>query len=389
MISTSTFTITPPGRIEFGRGSLDRLPEAVTSVGRSRAFVVTDRGIAAAGILDRVRAVLAAAGLDTGVFAEVEPNPSVATIDEGAARARAFGDAAVVAVGGGSSLDAAKGIALLAVNAGAAAELDLAAEPVGPGLPVVAVPTTAGTGAETNGFGVIEDTGRHCKVYLGHASVAPRVSLLDPDLTVGLPARATAATGVDALVHGIESLTSRGRNPVSEAYAHHAVRLVHHWLPRAVEDGTDREARAQLLLGSHLAGLALSISGLGLVHGIAHALTAHTGTPHGVALGAVLDHVLAFNLPASTQEYAQVAVDLGGLGVVEPGAAAAGTVVRVREFTERLGMREPLPNLGVTDEMVPDLVRTALADAVTRNNPRTPTPQELTALLTGLLAEAR
>ncbi|OZM79586.1 iron-containing alcohol dehydrogenase family protein [Pseudonocardia sp. MH-G8] len=389
MISTSSFTITPPGRIEFGRGALDRLPEAVASVGRSRAFVVTDRGIAAAGILDRVRAVLTGAGLDTGVFAEVEPNPSVATIDEGAARARAFGDAAVVAVGGGSSLDAAKGIALLAVNAGAAAALDLAAEPVGPGLPVVAVPTTAGTGAETNGFGVIEDTGRHCKVYLGHASVAPRVSVLDPDLTVGLPARATAATGVDALVHGIESLTSRGRNPVSEAYAHHAVRLVHHWLPRAVEDGADREARAQLLLGSHLAGLALSISGLGLVHGIAHALTAHTGTPHGVALGAVLDRVLAFNLPASTPEYAQVAVDMGCLGVVEPGAAAAGTVAAVREFTERLGMREPLPDLGVTDEMVPDLVRTALADAVTRNNPRTPTPEELTALLTGLLAEAR
>jgi len=388
MISTSTFTITPPGRIEFGRGALDRLPEAVASVGRSRAFVVTDRGIAAAGILDRVHAVLAAAGLETGVFADVEPNPSVTTIDEGAARARAFGDAAVVAVGGGSSLDAAKGIALLAVNAGAAADLDLAAEPEAPGLPVVAVPTTAGTGAETNGFGVIEDSGRHCKVYLGHTSVAPRVSVLDPDLTVGLPARATAATGVDALVHGIESLTSRGRNPVSEAYAHHAVRLVHHWLPRAVEDGADLEARAQLLLGSHLAGLALSISGLGLVHGIAHALTAHTGTPHGVALGAVLDRVLEFNLPASTPEYAQVAVDLGELGVAEPGAAAGVTIERIREFTDRLGMRDPLPELGVTDEMVPDLVRTALADAVTRNNPRTPTPRELTALLTGLLAQA-
>jgi alcohol dehydrogenase class IV len=384
MISTRTFTITPPGRIEFGRGALDRLPEAVASVGRSRAFVVTDRGIAAAGILDRVRAVLTAAGLDTGVFAEVEPNPSVATIDSGAAHARAFGDAAVVAVGGGSSLDAAKGIALLAVTAGTAADLDLAAEPEVPGLPVVAVPTTAGTGAETNGFGVIEDTARHCKVYLGHASVAPRVSVLDPDLTVGLPAPVTAATGVDALVHGIESLTARGRNPVSEAYAHHAVRLVHRWLPRAVEDGTDVEARAQLLLGSHLAGLALSISGLGLVHGIAHALTAHTGTPHGVALGAVLDRVLEFNLPAGTAEYAQVAVDLG-----EPGAAAAVTIGRVRGFTERLGMRRPLPELGVTDEMVPGLVRTALADPVTRNNPRTPTPQELTTLLTDLLSEAR
>ncbi len=387
MLSASTFTITPPGRIEFGRGALDRLPEAVASVGRSRAFVVTDKGIAAAGILDRVRAVLDAAGLQAGVFTEVEPNPSVATIDRGAELARVFGDAAVIALGGGSSLDAAKGIALLAVNSGTAAELDLGAEPAVPGLPLVAVPTTAGTGAETNGFGVIEDTGRHCKVYLGHSSVAPRVCVLDPDLTVGLPPRATAATGVDALVHGIESLTSRGRNPISEAYAHHAVRLVHRWLPRAVADGTDVEARAQLLLGSHLAGLALSISGLGLVHGIGHALTAHTGTPHGVALGAVLDRVLEFNLPSSTPQYAEVAVDLGDLGIAEPAAAAAATVARVREFTERLGMRTPLPELGVTPAMVPDLVRTTLADAVTRNTPRMPSPAELTALLTDLLRE--
>jgi alcohol dehydrogenase class IV len=387
-LSTSTFTIAPPGRIEFGCGAIDRLPEAIASVGRSRAFVVTDQGIAAAGILDRVCALLDAAGLQSGVFAEVEPNPSVATIDRGAALARPFGDAAVVALGGGSSLDAAKGIALLAAGGGAAADLDLGVEPDVPGLPLVAVPTTAGTGAETNGFGVIEDTSRHCKVYLGHASVAPRVCVLDPDLTVGLPPRATAATGVDALVHGIESLTSRSRNPVSEAYAHHAVRIVHRWLPRAVEDGTDLEARAQLLLGSHLAGLALSISGLGLVHGIAHALTAHTGAPHGVALGAVLDRVLEFNLPSSTAQYAEVALDLGELGAGTPGEAAAATISRVREFTARLGMRTPLADLGVTDALVPDLVRTALADAVTRNTPRLPTGPELTALLTGLLVEA-
>jgi alcohol dehydrogenase class IV len=386
-LSSSSFTITPPGRIEFGSGSLERLGDAVASVGKARAFVVTDGGIVGAGILDRVRAVLDRAGIATGVFADVEPNPSTATIDRGAERARAFGDAAVVAVGGGSSLDAAKGIALLATNAGTAEQLNFSVEPEAPGLPVVAVPTTAGTGAETNGFGVIEDTGRHCKVYLGHASVAPRVSVLDPDLTIGLPPRATAATGVDALVHGIESLTSRGRNPVSEAYAHHAVRLVHRWLPLAVRDGADLEARAQLLLGAHLAGLALSISGLGLVHGIAHALTARTGTPHGVALGAVLDRVLEFNLSASAAQLADVGVDLGEPLGPDEDAAARATVERVRDLTERLGMRPPLADLGVTPDLVPDLVRTALADAVTRNTPRMPTPAELTALLTDLLCD--
>jgi alcohol dehydrogenase class IV len=188
-------------------------------------------------------------------------------------------------------------------------------------------------------------------------------------------------------VHGIESLTSRGRNPVSEAYAHHAVRLVHRWLPLAVRDGADLEARAQLLLGAHLAGLALSISGLGLVHGIAHALTARTGTPHGVALGAVLDRVLEFNLPTSAAQLADVGVDLGEPHGPDEGVAARATVERVRDLTERLGMRPPLADLGVTPDLVPDLVRTALADAVTRNTPRMPTPAELTALLTDLLCD--
>jgi len=386
MLTSHRFTIDPPGRIEFGEGAVHRVGAAVDSLGKGRAFVVTDAGIVRAGIADVVRQALAGAGIEVDAFTEVEPNPSMSTVHRATEQARRFGDAAVVAVGGGSCLDAAKGIALSAAGTGSDAELDFAAGTARTGLPVVAVPTTAGTGAETNGFGVIADTEAQCKVYLGDPSVAPRVSILDPQLTWGLPPAATAATGVDALVHAVESLTSRSRHPVSEAYAHQAVRLVRRWLPTAVSDGRDREARAQMLLGSHLAGLALSLSGLGLVHGIAHAVTAYTGAVHGVALAAVLDRVLEFNLAMSAPQYAESAVDLGVASIgAGDGVNAAAAIEACRGLTEQTGVRGTLAALGCTRQMIPHVARTALADPVTRNTPRMPSDSELQGLLTAAL----
>ena len=386
MPASASFTITPPGVIEFGAGAISRLPETVAALHKKRAFLVTDPGIRASGILGRVEQILDAALIESRAFADVAANPSIATIDSAAALAREFGDAVVVAVGGGSSMDAAKGIALAATNGGSAGDFDFAGGGLAAGLPVVAVPTTAGTGAETNGFGVIEDTATHRKVYIGDASVSPRVSILDPELTLGLPAPVTAATGVDALVHAIESLTSRGRNGVSEAYAHQAARMIHAWLPTAVADGGNIDARAQMLLGSHLSGLALSVSGLGLVHGIAHAVTAHTGAVHGIALSAVLTAVMEFNLATSTAEYAQLAVDLGVASPAAADAEAARSGVRaVEALVAEVGTYRSLGQLGCAPDLVPQLVRTTLADAVTGNTPRLPSPEELADLLEAAL----
>ena len=322
-------------------------------------------------MLDRVLRVLTDAGLEHGVYDGVLPNPSTSTVDEGAARARRFGPAAIVALGGGSAMDAAKGIALLAANPGNADEFDYRDEPAHPGLPIVAIPTTAGTGAETNGFGVIEDTTRRCKVYIGHETVRPRIAMLDPELTIGVPAPVTAATGIDALVHGIESLSSRGANPISVGYARQAVRMVSAWLPAAVEDGTDLEARAQLILGAHLAGQALTISGLGLVHGIAHALTAHTGTPHGVALAAVLRPVMEFNREAARASYEWVAEAM----------LAQDAISAVDDLVERVGVRRPLRELGCDATMLPDIAASAIADAVTANSPRLPAQGDVLEIL--------
>lgn len=367
-LAGTTFTTTPAGTLRFGAGVLGELGGAVTALGGESVLVVTDPGVVATGIVEAVRS--AAGALPVIVFSEVEPNPTTTTVDRGAAVARKMtGSTVVVAVGGGSAMDAAKAIA-------AAAGM----------LPVVAVPTTAGTGAETNGFGVIEDPERHCKVYLGDPAVTPRVCLLDPTLTHGLPPGPTAATGVDALVHAVESLVSKGRNPVTEAHAHRALRLVSTWLPTCVADGTDAEARAQLLCGSHLAGLALSGSGLGLVHGIGHAVTAHTGTPHGLALAAVLAEVLALEVNVCAEAFAEMAHDLGVADSAAPvDVNAAAAVARIVALVHEVGAYAPLREHGVTPELVDAVVDGALSDPVSVNAPVRPDRARLHQLVTAAL----
>lgn len=318
------------GQVEFGPGSVEKLPELVAA---DHVLLVTDQGLRAAGIAGRVEKILS--GIDCVGYDEVAANPSTANVDAGVAVARTANPEVVVALGGGSVLDAAEAIAL-------SVRVD-----------VIAIPTTAGTGAETNGFGVIEDVAARRKVYLGDESVRPRLAILDPELTVGLPPAATAATGFDALVHGVESLASRGSNAVSAAYAAKAVDLVDRWLPVAYADGGDLAARSRLMLGAHLAGRALTISGLGLIHGFAHAITAHTGTPHGVALAAVAEKVAEL----SPDSYAPGGLSLAAL------------------------LKRPLRELAVDREMLPALASTALADAVTRNSPRIPSQAEAEDLL--------
>jgi alcohol dehydrogenase class IV len=378
--AATQLSIDPTCRIEFGPGRIERLPDALASLGPHRAFVVTDRGLRAAGIVDRVLKVLESAGVEYDVYDKVGPNPSTTNVDEGAARARAFGPAAVVALGGGSVLDAAKGISLLVGNPdAAAADADTLWEALD-GLPLVAIPTTSGTGAETNGFGVIEDTTARHKIYIGHPSVKPKVALLDPELTLGLPAQVTAATGIDALVHGIESLASQGANPLSTAYATQAVAMVGRWLPVVHRNGSDLEARSQLMLGAHLAGQALTLSGLGLVHGIGHSLTAHTGTPHGIALAAVLEEVLAFNAPAAQGAYEQAGRALR-LDVPAHGDWSHAFIAAVREISGALDIKKPLRDLGAPRELLPSIAAGAVADAVTRNNPLEPTERQILDIL--------
>ncbi|MEV6841465.1 iron-containing alcohol dehydrogenase [Streptomyces sp. NPDC051133] len=365
--------------MEFASGAINQIPAAVRRTGTEHVFIVTDPGVCAAGILDRVIEVLNAGGIKYNVFGDVQPNPSPQIVDTLAGELRSAGKTTVLALGGGSVMDAAKCSALLGANSGCASTLDTRCD-FEPGLPVVAVPTTAGTGSETNGFGVIEASDRPQKIYIGHPSVRPQTSILDPELTLGLPAALTAATGMDALVHGIESLASRRATPISQSYAAQAIALVAKWLPVAVRCGDNLEARSYMLIGSHLAGLALSLSGLGLVHGIAHAITARVGAPHGLALSAVLPAVMDWCAPCSCHAYSQVA---RAFGVTDPSTRAA--INACRGLADRVGARRPLTSFGVTPDMIAELAWTAVQDPVSANSPRRPTIADTAALIAASL----
>ncbi len=374
-LSARQLTIPSSSATFFGGGEIARLPACVELVAKRRAFVVTDPGVVAAGVAGLVTRVLADAGIENEVYDGLRPNPDTGTLEAGGSALREFGDAAVVGLGGGTALDAAKGISLAAINDLTPRELDYRLEVAAPGLPVIAVPTTAGTGAETNGFGVFEDPEANRKFYVGNASVVPRATILDPQLTLGLPPGPTAATGMDALTHALESLASRRANPYAHALAMEVVRVVSRWLPAAVDDGRDLEARSQMLLAAHMAGLAFGTTGLGLCHAIGHALSARLGVPHGVALAVALPHILAYNKPAVPEIDAEVAK---ATAAATAGAAAAAVAIEV-------GLPQRLSELGCTPELIGVLVEDALADEVILNTPRTPTPEELTALLRSAL----
>jgi alcohol dehydrogenase class IV len=377
----NTFTLTPGSvNIRFGAGSVSQLPEVVAGLNKKKVFIVTDPGVASAGVLTKVEAILASAGIETASYTDIKPNPTTTLIDAAAKAGVAFGADCIVALGGGSSLDSSKGIALVVANPTfSSAKFDYSITPDRPAVPIIAIPTTSGTGSETNNWGVIDDPIRQCKFYVGDASTTPVVAILDPELTLGLPPRPTAGTGIDALTHAIESLTSKGRSPVSEAYAHQAVKLISRALPIAVKDGQNVDARGDMLMGAHLAGLALTLSGLGLVHGIAHSVSAHVGAAHGEALATVLPEVMQFNSREVSEIYGTVGNDMGVT------ANAETAIEAVRDLSDSINIRNSLSHYGVTQAMVSDIAKTVLADSVTSNNPIAPSAGEVEGILTSRL----
>jgi alcohol dehydrogenase len=386
------FEITLRNRVLFGVGAVARLPELVAAAGGSRAFVVTDPGVVAAGVAAKALDSLAAASIPLATFAEVEANPSGATVEQGAAALRAFGldRTVVVAIGGGSAMDAAKAIDLCAANELPVWELEYDGPSLTPGRPIVAMPTTAGTGSEAHPFAVIthEEIGR--KDYIGHPSLLPFATILDPALTEGLPAGVTAASGVDALTHSLESLVSKNGNPFAEATALGVVRTVSQWLPRAVADGIDLETRSQLLVASHLAGVGqASGTGVGVVHALGHALGTRGRLTHGTALAVVLPEVLSFYLAEQglcDRQLAQVGVALRAASATEQEATAAGAAVgELRRFLASLGQRPTLRSLGFDEAMLDVVAQDAIDDAAINNSPRLPSFAEARAILEAVL----
>ena len=414
MSEIDPFVITPKPAAHFGVGAIEKLPGVVRATGADHVVVVTDAKLTATPVITTVIDILADACLPSHIFTGVHPNPTIADLAAGAeavadaaAQAAASASAAavaatlkasppagpailargriaLVAVGGGSPIDAAKGIALAAVNPQRGRDLDYRGDFEVPALPIVAVPTTAGTGAETNAFAVVTDPVAHRTFYVGHASSMPAAAILDPALTVSLPPLMTAATGMDALTHALESYLSLHPNPWSDGIALQVIRMIAANLPRACQDGTDLAARSQLLLAAHLAGVAAANTGLGLCHALGQSLGGRWDIAHGVALSMLLPDVLRFNLPVRTQRLADIAFALGVGDTHEAeGRNAAAAIDAVVALRERVGLIAAIGDFGITAADFAQIAADALGDEVLLSTPRPPTRADIDALLSG------
>ncbi|MEO5941110.1 MAG: iron-containing alcohol dehydrogenase [Candidatus Limnocylindrales bacterium] len=376
-------------RARFGAGVIADLPAVIGSLEGRAAFVVTDPGVVGSGVAGRVVDILTAASLRVELFDGVEPNPGAMSVARGSAVLRRFLELAggtsvvVIALGGGSAMDSAKAMALHAVNDRDVMALGYHDETLLPGVPVIAIPTTAGTGAETNTYGVITDEVAGRKGYVGHESVLPQVAILDPELTIGLPPGPTAATGVDALTHSLESLLSKNPNPFAEAIALGSVRTVAAWLPRAVDDGTDLEARSRMLLAAHYAGVGQqSGTGVGAVHAIGHAIGTRGRLPHGTALATVMPEVFETYLDVRDRELALVAVAFGVGDPRDPvDQAARAGIDAVEALLERVGQRRTLAAQGLGPGTHDMIAQDAIEDAAINNSPRIPSKEEIRGIL--------
>ncbi|WP_134662396.1 MULTISPECIES: iron-containing alcohol dehydrogenase family protein [unclassified Amycolatopsis] len=385
MPEISAIEIGPYPAATFAAGAVGQLPRLIRAIGARKIVLVSDRGLVATPLPEQTAQLVCQDGLAVEIFSEVHPNPTIDDVDAGGAFVRAAEAEAVVSLGGGSALDAAKAIALAAVNDRPAAELTWSTEvsaDLVPALPIVAIPTTSGTGSECNDLGVITDPRQQRKCYLGGPACLARYALLDPALTLSLPPRATAAAGIDCLTHAVESFLSARPNPWADGLDLQAVRLVAENLRRAVAVGGDLAARANLMLAAHTAGQAMRTTGLGVVHGIGHSLGGRFDLPHGQALALVLAECLRFNRAVREDRLARLAEPLGVAdarkSVAHNADAAIAAVERLVAEVELAGR---LREFGIGEGDLPDLVADTLADGVLANTPREASAADVTGIL--------
>jgi alcohol dehydrogenase len=374
-----SFDYQPLTRVVFGAGFAGRLGELVREHGGRRVLLVTDPGLEETGHPQRALASLRAAGMVAFVFDAVEVNPTTRHVEAGLKVARAHGIDFLVAVGGGSSMDCAKGINFLLTNGGHMADYKGFGKATRPMLPSLAVPTTAGTGSEAQSYALIADERSHMKMACGDRKAAFRAAILDPEVTVSQPAKVTAVTGIDALSHALESYVCTRSNPLSQTFAREAWRLMEPNLSVALHEPGNLEARGAMQVGAHFAGLAIENSMLGAAHALANPLTAHYGITHGVAIAIVLPHVVRFNAAAVAPLYGELA---HGSGLVngDTGVAAEAIARRVTGLAEEMGLPTSLSQCGVSGGILPVLAEEASQQWTGRFNPRPVAERELLAL---------
>lgn len=358
-----------PTKIIFGENSLKEIGLEVESFGCSKALIVTDKGIVEASLAERVEKALGRRY--AGLYGKCIQDSGLDIVEEGAAFALSKGADILVSVGGGSVIDTAKGMAVIMKEGGKMADYSGIQVLSRPQTPHIVVPTTAGTGSEVTWAAVIKDRERNVKELFCDYNLIPNSAVLDPTMTVGLPPQLTASTGMDAFTHAVESIHALQRQPIADAMALHAIRLIKEYLPLCVEQGDDLLARGQQQLAATMAGIAFGNAQLGLVHAMAHSVGALFGVPHGIANAILLPHVMLFNLDECADRYALIAsamgLDVRDLSVQESGKAA---VEKVWDFTKKIGLPQKFDKVSVPEEGLVEAAELAMSDGDILYNPR-------------------
>ena len=362
----------------IGAGSVREVGERIKTLGGRKVLIVTDAFLAKIGMAEQVKGFIQEVGLEAVIFDGAEPNPTDKNVEDGLKVWSENGCDALVSLGGGSSHDCAKGVGLVAANGGRIHDYEGIDQSSKPFVPFVAVNTTAGTASEMTRFCIITDTSRKVKMAIVDWRVTPAVSINDPELMVGMPPSLTAATGMDALTHAIEAYVSTDATPLTDSAALMAIEMIADYLPKAVANGSNMEAREKMAYAQFLAGMAFNNASLGYVHAMAHQLGGYYNLPHGVCNAILLPHVEQFNLIAAPERFRDIAVAMGenidGLSVNE---AAQKAIEAIKTLSVSIGIPSGLAELGVKEEDFEIMATNAKKDATHLTNPRKATLEEV------------
>ena len=358
-------------KIVFGSGKINSLGQLAGEIGARRALVVSDDGVINAGHTQKGIDALEASGIETMLFSEVHENPTTDEVDQGVAVARWHEPELIVGLGGGSSMDCAKGINFIYSGGGEMKDYWGVGKMLKPMLPMIAVPTTSGTGSETQSFALISDAKTHVKMACGDKKASCRVAILDPELTLTQPAIVTALTGIDALAHSLETFVSKPRNPVSITFSREAWRNLAGNFSKVLKEPDNLNARAGMQLGASYAGIAIENSMLGATHALANPLTAKFGIAHGQAIGLMLPHVIRFNNQLVSDWYLDLLETTGGVnGYPKPQHGADGLAEFVKELAWEAGLPGKLSDCGVSHTDLEELAQQAAKQWTGTFNPR-------------------
>jgi alcohol dehydrogenase len=359
----------PRTRLIYGPGTIGLIGKISKDVGGQHVLLVTDQGLRNTGQIDRATALIEEEGLNVTIFDEVQPNPTTEDVERGLAVAKEINAEQIIGFGGGSSLDCAKGINFLFTNGGRMEDYWGVGKAKKPMLPLIAIPTTSGTGSEAQSFALIANPDTHMKMACGDKKAACKVAILDPELTVSMPVSVTANTGIDAITHAVESYVTNRRTPISNLFAAEAWRLLHQGFTDIFKQADDVEARGQMQLGAYYAGAAIENSMLGAAHSCANPLSAHFGTTHGIAVGVMLPHVIRFNAKVAKRWYGELA-EIAGLSDQNDPTASHKLADYIVSLIDSSGSPTSLKACHVDRDLIPKLAKEASQQWTAQFNPR-------------------